>query len=581
MSPRPEDTLGNLDLYPASYFVPIRHGGQRPVKVAGYTLRALAETCRSEERYNAARESLMSIVHIFHEEIELLRIGGSPATKPAEQGYLNGWEDALSTVIGVLDYCIVKPVSQSSPNARPETPQQLDRPLHSLRVKKLAEMYACRPLLSLESLEQAPDDVKGKRPVTPDGTDIRQGESAARWLEFIAGDEYRLPKKHSSLDIPCTETNGSGVSTPSTTSSGSSAQNLLSFPSSQDTERFAMAEENQLIPDASELIRGIDTIQILLHYERQCRISERRIAAELIKSSVLRRAIFQDRIGRVPTSEGANGSRKKGVEDSINDPFFGQTMYEKAVGQVKSLFRRWGGTAWQDDTETEADTETDTDTDLKAASTQAVEERAGSTSESLVGEYGYVESSLACLNPDSDLSFPMVPDPSYQLGYQGTEACVPHVQAPIYQSLFMRSPYLTPKSGSSCDTSNLLSSSESRPLPSQSYLMVEANSPKDAWDLLSSSQDSLANIEQLPASREREQLRLRKSPFLEYYGSHYPKKDLGEASHRAPLAASRSQGTSAEPDCPASSTLPQPPSEPWTVVCQCKGCQERASRDQV
>ncbi|KAF4785667.1 hypothetical protein HER10_EVM0008642 [Colletotrichum scovillei] len=585
MSPDIEDRLGNLDLYPASYFMPIRHGGQRPVKVAGYTLRALAETCRSEERYNAARESLMSIIHIFHEEIEMLRIAESPATKPTEQGYLNGWEDALQTVIGVLNYCIVKPVSQSSPNALPEKPQQLDRPLQSLRVKKSAEMYACRPLLSLESLGQAPDGAKGKGPMTPDGVDIRQEESAARWLEFIVGDEYHLPNKHSSLDIPSTETNGSGVSTPSTTSSGSSAQNLLSFPSSQDTERSALAEENQLTPDALEFIRSIDTIQILLHYERQCRISERRIAAELIKSSVLRQAIFQDRIGRMPRSEGANGRRKGDVEDSINDPFFGQTMYEKAVGQVKSLFRRWGGTAWQDDTETEADTETDTDTDLKEASTQAVDGRAGSIGESLMGEYGYLEPSLACLNPESNLSFSMVRDPSYQLGYQGTEAFVPGVQAPIYQTLFMRSPDLTPKSGSSCDASNLLSSSEYRPLPSQSDLMVEANSPEDAWDLLSSSQDSLASIEQVPASREREQLKLRKSPFLDY-GSHTPKKNFGGASYRAPLAASRtskdgSQGTSAEPDCPVSSTGHPPPSEPWTVVCQCKGCQERASRDQV
>ncbi|KXH35710.1 hypothetical protein CSIM01_05104 [Colletotrichum simmondsii] len=586
MSPKTEDRLENLDLYPASYFMPIRHGGQRPVKVAGYTLRAVAETCRSEERYNAARESLMSIIHIFHEEIEMLRIAESPATRPAELRYLSGWEDAYQTVIGVLNYCIVKPASQSSPNARPETPQQLDRPLHPLRVKKSAEMYACRPLLSLESLGQAPDDVKGKGSMTPDAIDIRQEESAARWLEFIVGDEYRLPNKHSSPDVPSTETNSSSVSTPSTTSSGSSAQNLLSFPSSQDTERFALAEENQLIPGASQLIRGIDTIQILLHYERQCRISEHKIAAELIKSSVLRQAIFQDRIGRVPRSEGANSSRKEDAEDSINDPFFVQTMYEKAVGQVKSLFRRWGGTAWQDDTETETDTETDTDTDLQEASTQAVEERTGSTSESLMGEYGYLESSLACLNPESNLSFLMVPDPSYQLKHQGTEACVPDVQAPMYQTLFMRSPDLTPKSGGSCDASNLLSSSEYCPLPSQSDLTVEANSPEDAWNLLSSSQDSLANIEQVHASRGREQLNLRKSPFLGYYGSHYPKKDLGEASHRAPLGASRmsrsgSSRTSTEPDCPASSTGHPLPSEPWTVVCQCKGCQERASRDQV
>ncbi|KAK7442929.1 hypothetical protein CaCOL14_011146 [Colletotrichum acutatum] len=506
MSPQTENTLGSLDLYPASYFMPIRHGGKRPVKVAGYTLRALAETCCSEERYNVARESLISISHILQEEIEMLRITESPAIKPAEQGYLSGWEDALSTVIGVLNYCIVKPVSQSCSNARPETLQQLDRPLHSLGVKKLAEMYACRPLLSLESLGQASDDVKGKGPMTPDKIDIRQEESAARWLEFIVGDEYRLPKKNSSLGISSTETNGSAISTPSTTSSGSSAQNLLSFPSSQDTEKFALTEENQLAPDTSELIRGIDTIQILLHYERQCRISERRIAAELIKSSVLRQAILQDRIGREPKSEGGGGNGRVNAEDGINDPIFGRTMYEKAVGQVKALFRRWSGTAWHDDTETEANTEIDADIDPKEVSTQAVGGNTRSIRESLTGEYGYLESSLACLDPDSDLSFPMLPNPSYQLKYQGSEACVPDVQVPVYQGLFTRSPDLTPTSGSSDDTSGHLSSSEYCPLPCQSDLMVKATSP----DLLSSSQDSLPKVEQVPASRKRERLEHKK-----------------------------------------------------------------------
>ncbi|KAJ0297127.1 hypothetical protein COL516b_011033 [Colletotrichum fioriniae] len=585
MSTQREDTQGGLDIYPASYFMPIRRGGKRPIKVVGYTLRALAETCRNEERYNAAREALMSIIHVLEEEIEMLGVESS-TRRPSEQRYLNGLEDALSTVIGVLNYCIVKPASSSSPKAHVETSQQLHRPSRPPGAKTLAEVYASRPLLSLESLGQTSDDVKGKGPMTPDRIDIRQVESAARWLDFIVGEEYRIPPRNSPHGISSTESDGSGISTPSTTSSGSSAQNVLSFPSSQDTERFVHAEENQLTPDALELIRGIDTIQILFQYERQCRISERRIAAELIKSNVLRRAIFKDRIGRMPNFEYANCKGKEDAEDGINDPFFGQTMYEKAVGQVKALFRRWGATAWHDDTETEADTETDIDSDLKEASPQAVGEHTGSTSESLMEEGDYLEPSLACLNPYSDLSFPTVPNPSYQLKYQGTEACVPKLHVPVYQGLFMTSPDLTPKCGSSDDTSNPLSSSEYRPLPSQSDLIVEANSPEDVWDLLSSSQDSLPIVEQMPASRERERLEHRKSPFLQYYGLHFPKTNLGEASHGAPLAASRtsthgSQGTSAEPDCPASPAGPSPPFEPWTVVCQCKGCQDRASRDQV
>ncbi|KAK1622732.1 hypothetical protein BDP81DRAFT_506698 [Colletotrichum phormii] len=592
MSSQAEGTQGKLDFYPASYFMPIRHGGERPIKVAGYTLRALAETCRSEERYNAAREALMSIIHILAEEIEMLRAVESAATRPGKQRYLDGWQDSLMTIVGVLDYCIVKPTPKPSPRAaRPEAAHQLNNPSQPLAVQTHAEMGACRPLLSLETLAEARDDAKGKGPRSPDVIDIRrQEESADRWLDFIVGDKYRLPKRNSSLGISSAASTSSVIDTPSSSSNSSSAQNLLSFPPNQDTEKIALAGEEPTF-FTSQLMPGVDNFQILLDYEQQCRTSERRIVAELMESCVSRQIIFHNYISRMPKFESVDSDDEEDAADGINYPFFSQRMYERMTEEMKGYYQRWRDTAWHNDTSTETDTETETETDtdveLEEASTQAVEERTDPTSENLV-EDGFAEPNVAYVIPELNYWPPMVPNTSYEREDQWPEAQGPDAQFPVYQNLPMISPDFVPNTRSSDVTSNLLLSSKDVPLPSQSDLIVETHSPEDNWDLLSSSQDSLPNIEQRHASRgwglfgHREY----QSRPVDQSVSRSSKGNLGEFIHGAPLAASRtgtidSQRTSAEPIYPASPTGPSPPPEPWTFVCQCRGCQARAARDQV
>ncbi|KXH66242.1 hypothetical protein CSAL01_11898 [Colletotrichum salicis] len=565
MSSQAEGTQGKLYFYPASYFMPIRHAGERPIKVAGYTLRALAETCCSEERYNAAREALMSIIHILAEEIEMLRAVESAATRPDKQRYLDGWQDSLMTVVGVLDYCIVKPIPKPSPKAaRPEAAHQLKNPSHPLAVQTYAEMGACRPLLSLETLAEARDDARGKGPRSPDAIDIRrQEESADRWLKFIVGDEHRLPKRNSSLGISSAATTSSGIDTPSSSSNSSSAQNLLSFPPSQDTEKIALAGEEPTFL-TSQLMSGVDNFQILLDYEQQCRTSERRIVKELMESCALRQITFHNYISRMPKFESLYSDEEEDAADGINYPFFSQRMYERMTEEMKGYYRRWRDTTWHSDTSTETDTETETETDtdveLEEASTQAVGERTDPTSESLVEEHDYDEPSIACVIPELECWPPMVPNPPYEREDQWPEAQGPDVQFPVYQNLPMISPDFVPNTRSSNVTSNLFLSS----------------------------QDSLPNIEQGHASRGRglfEHKERHSRPF-NYSVSRSSKENLGESSHGARPATSRTgtinyQRTSAEPIYPTSPRGSSPPPEPWTFVCQCRGCQARAARDQV
>ncbi|KAL2881165.1 hypothetical protein SGCOL_003455 [Colletotrichum sp. CLE4] len=330
MSSQAEGTQAKLDFYPPSYFMPIRHAGERPVK-----------------RYNAAREALMSIIHILAEEIEMLRAVESAATRPDEQRYLDGWQHSLMIIVGVLDSCIVKPISKPPPRvARPEAAHQLHKPSHPLAVQTYADMGACRPLLSLETLAEARDDAKGKGPRSPDVIEIqRQEESADRWLESIVGDKYRLPKRNSSLGISSTATTSSDIDTPSSSSNSSLAQNLLSFPPSQDTEKIALARSEPTL-FTSEFMPDVDNFQILLDYEQQCRTSERRIVAELMESCVSRQIIFHNYINRMPKFESVDSDDEEDAADGINCPFFSQRM-KQARKLLKSELVRLARVSWK------------------------------------------------------------------------------------------------------------------------------------------------------------------------------------------------------------------------------------------
>ncbi|OHF03818.1 hypothetical protein CORC01_00680 [Colletotrichum orchidophilum] len=556
MSSQPEDTQGCLDIYPASYFIPVRHGSKRPVKVAGYTLRALAETCRSEERYHAAREAAVSIIHVLEEEIEMLRVVGS--TMIAEQRYLDGWEDSLITVIGVLNHCIVRPTTKSSPRPHPEAAQQLETCSPDPVMKTWEEPCSLHPPLHLEIEEEVPADFKGKAPIRFEDMDVpslspprwqslnQRDRVPDLWHDAIAIYETEFPKSTSS-ESTSIETASSAVSTPLTTGIESSARNLLTFtsplppfPSSQATESFALIEEEQT-PSTSEIIRGIDTIQLLLHYERQSRISERKIAAELTKASVLRQAIFQDRfLGQVPKFGGVDSNDVEDTADDMNNPTFGETVYERARRQVTALFRRWSGTSWQSDTQ---EAGSDVDVVAEDASTQTVGEREGSVGEGLVDD----DDDLGLFKRCGDLD--VLPPDTWHPCYQPENL--------LYQPLSLSSPDSAPDSGGSENTFNPATYSPSWLQPDQANLtsISQKLSYHVANDLC-----GVGFADALSESR----------PFED---------DPGDASHGVRLAAPRAnangyQGRSAELPYPLSPQGPSHMTAPWGPVCR-KGRMER------
>ncbi|TDZ49566.1 hypothetical protein CTRI78_v008058 [Colletotrichum trifolii] len=88
--------------------------------------------------------------------------------------------------------------------------------------------------------------------------------------------------------------------------------------------------------NASKLLSSINTSRLLLLHEKEARLSERKIVAELAKSSIMRQAIFQDRLfGDVPCL---------GEEDEatgIDAGFAAGEQEAAAIRDVRAKFREW------------------------------------------------------------------------------------------------------------------------------------------------------------------------------------------------------------------------------------------------
>ncbi|TQN66969.1 hypothetical protein CSHISOI_08515 [Colletotrichum shisoi] len=152
------------------------------------------------------------------------------------------------------------------------------------------------------------------------------------------------------------------LATPPPSASSSSSKSMPPTPNCSKPSRSRPGRPDGSLK-RSEIIRGLDTTALLTHFERQSRLAERRIAGELARTSILRQAILQDRFfGRVPLFVGTpdaardrvegrsgaaddddddNEDENAGVTNEINNPFLGEAQQDRAVREVKTLFRQW------------------------------------------------------------------------------------------------------------------------------------------------------------------------------------------------------------------------------------------------
>ncbi|KZL84464.1 hypothetical protein CI238_03602 [Colletotrichum incanum] len=299
----------------------------RPVRIQDAVYSRLVKMAEDEDDCNYARCLLQQVCEIFRDEVDAQKTA-EPLTK-SERKYLAGWEDALETVCGLASLCLRDPLDDED-LSRPGPPA-LSSNDYSKRSNQGGFANKCDELF--EGLVRRRHEEYGRSfcgdTTSPMSSDNRQENSCS----------------------PTSQASDTPIKTPSTVSISDSVLQALFSPSPSNP---GLSKPNRHGRDLnkSELIRGLDTTALLTHFERQSRLSERRIAAELGRTSILRQAIFQDRFfGRVPSFAGTPASNNKLLDgedydapdatNEINDPFLGEAQQDRSVKQVKTLFRQW------------------------------------------------------------------------------------------------------------------------------------------------------------------------------------------------------------------------------------------------
>ncbi|GJC90942.1 hypothetical protein ColLi_13780 [Colletotrichum liriopes] len=297
----------------------------RPVSIQDAVYSRLVKMAEDYDDCNFARCLLQQVCEIFKDEIDALK-AAEPLMK-SEREYLAGWEDALETVCNLASLCLGGPLEDED-LSRPESPALSS---NDYTKRSSQEGFASRWDEQLGGLlrrryEEYESRFCGDAPSSMP-SDNRRGKSCSQ----------------------ASQASGTPINTPSTVSISDSVLQALFSPSSSTPDLSKPSRPSRDL-HKSEIIRGLDTTALLTHFERQSRLSERRIAAELGRTSILRQAIFQDRFfGRVPSFAGTpvsndislNDEDAPDATDEINDPFLGEAQQYRSVRQVKTLFRRW------------------------------------------------------------------------------------------------------------------------------------------------------------------------------------------------------------------------------------------------
>ncbi|KAK2054884.1 hypothetical protein LY76DRAFT_596559 [Colletotrichum caudatum] len=340
----------------------------RPVKVRDAVYSRLVEIAEDDDDCDFARWLLLQVCEVFRDDID-----DQTAAVPIGvdgRGYMAGWKDALATISGLSSLCLEGPPEDEGPS-RPEpaaefsdscgdTEEQSHQPCASGTGwnKRWESMdWGYENLMHCHGVDMAP--------WSPSALwDSQRGELSSSRVSQASSSLINTPSNVSISDsvfralFPPSPPAGSSSSSSSSSSTGSSSPRRA--PSSPGSRQPPDERSGNLYK--SDIIRGLDTNALLTHFERQSRLSERRIVAELGRTSLLRQAIFQDRFfGRVPSFAGASGGDDVGddecVADGVNEPFLGDAQQVRAVRQVKTLFRQWRKAAAEDRAERDGDSD--------------------------------------------------------------------------------------------------------------------------------------------------------------------------------------------------------------------------------
>ncbi|KAK2029553.1 hypothetical protein LX32DRAFT_588431 [Colletotrichum zoysiae] len=331
----------------------------RPVKIRDAVYSRLLEMAEDDDDCDFARWLLLQVCEIFRDDID----GQTAAVPTGVDGreYIAGWEDALATIRGLSSLCLKGPpedagASRSEPAAESsdscgdtEQSHHQSRALGTEWNKRWESMdWGNETLMHCHGVDMTPwsPSAFGDSEREPSSSQVSQASSS---LINTPSNVSISDSVFRALFPPSSPADSSSSSSSSSSSaSSSSPRRAPSSPGSRQPP-----DEHRRNLNKSDIIRGLDTNALLTHFERQSRLSERRIVAELGRTSLLRQAIFQDRFfGRVPSFAGGSGGDDVGddecIADGIDEPFLGDAQQVRAVRQVKTLFRQWRKAAVED-----------------------------------------------------------------------------------------------------------------------------------------------------------------------------------------------------------------------------------------
>ncbi|KAL0932567.1 uncharacterized protein CTRU02_211531 [Colletotrichum truncatum] len=265
---------------------------------------------------------LVDICQIFRNEIT--KHAGIHSQEREQAGYLVGWHDAFHSLRHLM--CAHEDFLRSAPISgipcQPAFPNWLS--LHE----------ATNQVIERGNLFMMKGKDGGPSHDTPGlSSQLRGGSVAAK--EPIAGTSSVLDMTNGATKTP--------MNTPSTLNHNSPTNVPFNdgHPLLRDT-----AEGNLL--NAFPVLREMDTSQILMLYEREARLSEHKMAAELAKTNLLRQIIFEDRFSEdVPSffnSPGVSKGKNTKFYDfgtEINHSFFGEQQQNRAIRAVRRILRNW------------------------------------------------------------------------------------------------------------------------------------------------------------------------------------------------------------------------------------------------
>ncbi|CCF42364.1 hypothetical protein CH063_02806 [Colletotrichum higginsianum] len=364
--------LPNYDGAPAGYSHFTLNG--RPFKGSDAVCTRLAEAATGEHR-RVTRNIFMALCQLFREGTSSKNSAEPPSAD--KNGYGQGWEDAHAMVYGLAIRVLGGPLYNNAP--QPEPSVELVAGDAKPFVTAMRTIARSAP----ESLAETghPGDIdRGRQQKLSEGSSGNHGPSSLDrqsnaekteprnadktgstrmskddkeegfWLEetlssrFSAGSNDEVEEDSMSL---ASQASSTPINTPSAVSISDSVLRALATPPPSTSS--SSSKPSPSTPSCSKPSRS----------------RPGRPDGSLKRTSILRQAILQDRFfGRVPSFvgtpdardpvEGRSGAEEEeeeddddnednnaGVTNEINDPFLGEAQQDRAVREVKTLFRQW------------------------------------------------------------------------------------------------------------------------------------------------------------------------------------------------------------------------------------------------